>query len=225
MEVALVLYTAVLPAAVAGVLLLVGGRRHADFALGATAAFLIAYLFDNGWRWPAYPPVDSKSSVALPVLLAAVVGAFPQRWLRRGLSLAPAFLIAYFVMSTKKSVGVAWLGAGIIVAWTWAAEALATRRPGSVIPFTWMVALTLAASSLPLLGYASGAQYLGSLAAACGAWFLFAELRQLTQAHGHPVKAIRQRAHLVVGFHGNLDIGAALRHERRSMGEFFDRPR
>jgi hypothetical protein len=48
------LYSALLPGVAAGVLLLVGGRRHADVGIGATAAILIAWLAVHDWEWPAF---------------------------------------------------------------------------------------------------------------------------------------------------------------------------
>jgi len=173
-----VLFTALLPAVAAGLLLLLGGHRRWAAALGVTAAFLIAWLFEMGWTWPGFPPPDSKAALGLPVAVAGAVALLPGRYgIRRALGLVPAFLVAYYVMSTRKSAGVAAAGAVAIVLWAWAAEALAKRRPGSAVPFAWMAGFGLMPAAFLLLHYAAGGQFLGALAAACGAWFVLASWR------------------------------------------------
>jgi len=171
----IVLYTAILPAVAAAVLLLLGGGRDWASALGATIAFLTAWLFEMGWMWPGTPPPDSKASLGLPVAIAGAVSLLPNRFrIRRVLGLVPAFLAAYWVMSTKKSAGAAAGGAVAIVLWAWAAETLARKRPGPAIPLAWMCAFGLAPAAFLAMHYAAGGQFLGSLGAASAAWFAIA---------------------------------------------------
>ena len=69
----LLLNNGIFPALAAGALLLAGGRRYADFGIGAAAAFLVVWLADNAWSWPGWPPADSKAAMPFGVLFAAIV--------------------------------------------------------------------------------------------------------------------------------------------------------
>jgi len=183
----IILYSALVPGVAAGVLLLVGGRRHADFGIGAAAAVLISWLAVNDWEWPAFPPPESASALPLAVLVAGLVTLFPavglgRRWIRRGLGLVPALLVAYYVMSTQKSVSGAWTGALMIMTWTLLAEALATKREGWEVPTAWLLAFAIAVLAFERAGSASAMQTAGGLAAACGAFALLGGFRGLSCA-------------------------------------------
>jgi hypothetical protein len=174
-----------LPAAAAGALLLAGGRRYTDFGIGAAAAFLLVWLADNAWSFPAWPPADSKSAMPFGMLLAGLVTLVPELgrgWVRRALGIAVAFVAAYYVLSTQKSASKAATGALLITGWWFAAELLAKRRPGGAVPVAWLVAFALAAGAFERATSLSGAQYAGGLAAACGAFFVPAGFRRLSIA-------------------------------------------
>ena len=180
----ILLYSAILPGVAAGLLLLVGGRRHADFGIGATAAILIPWLAVNNWTWPAFPPPESASALPLAVLVAGLVTLFPapaigRRWIRRALGLIPALLVAYYVMSTQKTVSGAWTGGLLILAWVLSAEALTTVRSGWEVPASWLLAFALAVLAFERAGSASAMQVCGGLAAACGAFAVLGGVRGL----------------------------------------------
>jgi len=141
----ILLWSALVPGVAAGLLPLFGGRRIADFGIGATAAILIAWLAIHDWNWPAFPPPESSAALPLAILAAGVVTLFPQHWLRRPLGVLPALLIAYYVMSTQRTTQGAWIGAAIILVWTLAAEALAHKREGWEVPTAWLLAFAIAA--------------------------------------------------------------------------------
>ena len=181
------LYSALIPGVAAGLLLLVGGRRYADVGMGATAAVLVAWLAIHDWEWPAFPPSQSAASLPLAVLAAGLVTLLPapdafRRWLRRAAGIVPALLIAYYVMSTQKSVGAAWTGALIIMAWVLFAEALAIRRPGSEVPAAWMIAFALTAAAFEPAANLFALRTAGGLAAACGALMVFGSWRSASAA-------------------------------------------
>jgi len=183
----ILLYSALLPGVAAGVLLLVGGRRYADVGVGAAAAGRGAWLAGHDWRWPAFPPPESSAALPLAVLAAGLVSLLPapdafRVWLRRAAGLIPALLIGYYVMSTQKSVGAAWVGALIVLAWTFAAETLATRRPGSEVPAAWMIAFALSAAAFERAGNLFALRTAGGLAAACGALMVFGGWRKASAA-------------------------------------------
>ncbi len=183
----ILLYSVLLPGLAAGVLLLVGGRRHADVGSGAAAAILIAWLAVHGWEWPAFPPPESSASLPLAVLAAGLVTLLPapdlvRRWLRRVAGFVPALLIAYYVMSTQKTTGGAWTGAIVIFAGCLLAETLATRRPGSEVPTAWMLSFAITAAAFERAGSLYAVRTAGGLAAACGALMLFASWRKVSAA-------------------------------------------
>ncbi len=172
MFVDLFLYSAVLPAIAAGVIFL--ATRRAGLAIAA--AFGIAWFFEMSWTWPGFPAPDSKSALGMPVLAAGLVALVPR--MRMVLLLVPAFFMAFYVMSTKRAVTPAIIGATVTVTWATLAYVQAKRRPGGAVPFAWMVGLVIASGAFPLLGYAAGGQFLGSLAAACGALMVVAAWRK-----------------------------------------------
>jgi hypothetical protein len=172
MFVEIFLYSALVPAVVAGTIMLT--TRRAGVAVAA--AFGIAWLFEMSWTWPDFPAPDSKSALGLPVLVAGVVALIPRA--RMILLLIPAFGMAFYVMSTKRAFAPALVGATLTVAWATLAYINAIRRPGGAVPFAWMVGLVIASGAFPLLGYAAGGQFLGSLAAACGALMVVAAWRK-----------------------------------------------
>ncbi|MHC4953414.1 MAG: hypothetical protein ACYTGZ_05950 [Planctomycetota bacterium] len=179
---AILLWSALAPGVAAGLLLLFGGRRFADFGIGATAAVLIAWLAIHDWKWPAFPPPESSAALPLPILAAGLVTLFPNRWLRRGLGLLPALLVAYYVMSTQKTTAGAWTGAAIVLAWSLGAEALATKREGWEIPAAWLLAFAIAVLAFERAGSVFAMRTAGGLAAACGAFAILGGFRRLSSA-------------------------------------------
>ncbi|MEM8884486.1 MAG: hypothetical protein AAGD14_10475 [Planctomycetota bacterium] len=174
----------ILPAAVAGALLLAGGRRYADVGIGAAAAFVLVWLIDNGGEAPGWPPANSKEALPIGVLLAGLVTLVPggQPWTRRLLFFVPASIGLYYVMSTQASVLYASVGAFFVAGWAVSAETLANRRPGAVLPLVWLVAFALTAGTFERAANLSAAQYVGAFAAASGAFFVLAGLRGLSVA-------------------------------------------
>jgi len=213
----IVLYSAIVPGVAAGLLLLAGGRRHADFGIGATAAVLISWLGVNDWNWPAFPPPESAAALPLAVLVAGLVTLFPavglgRRWIRRGLGLIPALIIAYYVMSTQKSASGAWSGAMILISWVLLAESLASVRAGWEVPVAWMLAFALAVLAFERAGSASAMQAGGGLAAACGAFAVMCGVRGLSCAGaalplGVGFYALLANTHL---FAGDFPLSAAV---------------
>ena len=134
------------------------------------------------WSWPEFPPTDSKSALGLPVLLAGVVALVPRA--RLPLLLGPAFLMAFYVMSSQRAVTPAVIGSVVITAGATLAYLLAKRRPGGAVPFAWMSGLGIAAILFPLLKYAAAGQMLGSMSAAFGAMFVVAAWRKTSVADG-----------------------------------------
>ena len=172
MFVEIFLYSAIVPALAAGAIFLF--TRRAGIAVAA--AFGVAWFFEMSWMWPGFPAPDSKSALGLPVLVAGVVALVPRA--RMILLLIPAFGMAFFVMSTKRAVTPAIIGAVLTIAWATLAYMQAKRRPGGAVPFAWMIGFVIASGAFPMLGYAAGGQFLGSLAAACGALMVVAAWRK-----------------------------------------------
>jgi hypothetical protein len=183
----LLLNNGIFPALAAGALLLAGGRRYADFGIGAAAAFLVVWLADNAWSWPGWPPADSKAAMPFGVLFAGLITLLPapdlaRLWVRRGLGVGVAFVAAYYVMSTQKSASAAATGALWITCWWFLADSLARLRPGGAVPLAWLVGFALAAAAFERAANLSAAQYMGGFAAACGAFFVLAGVRKLSIA-------------------------------------------
>lgn len=203
---AVIIWGGLLPAGIAGTILLLGWRPW-NRALAPDRAAAAAGPLALGGAWLAaqiaivgitLPPLRASDWLAVLVAAAALGGLFealrqPPGWLRwswrAALSLAlPALLVLPLWRSSWSTpealalIGAA--GMGVFGAWS-LLEAQARRRAGAAMPLLLAVLASGSGLVLALSGSASQGQLGGALAAAVGAALVIALLQpRLSLAHG-----------------------------------------
>jgi len=183
-----VLLGVLLPALAAGVLLLLLHRIWGSGETPAGPALLCAFSAGHAalFGWPSLPPPETLGWLPWLAILALLPGLAAFRgwsgnaagWLVRaavvGALLAASLrpMLANYWSGGEAALWLVLLGAGLL-AWWGAAETLAARNPGWIVPLLLLTAACATAGVLLNSGSAKLAQLAGVLASGLGAAMVF----------------------------------------------------